>query len=203
MFHEEETTCFTIYKQSFPRMLLFIQVILTACFAKFWVPTLHSHRFPQMNIPRPTLIAHRGASAYRPEHTIAGYQLAIDQGADIIEPDLVITKDGILIVRHENELTETTNVADHPEFASRKTRKNIDGIEKEGWFAEDFTLQEIKTLRAKERIPQYRPANTLYDNQYEIATFQQVIDLMKKVNSDPARKRTIGIYPGKSSYTTI
>src|SRR5262245_2154517 len=101
---------------------------------------------------RPLVIAHRGASGYRPEHTLAAYELAIEMGADFIEPDLVSTKDGILIARHENEISETTDVANHPEFASRRTAKRIDGVEVTGWFTEDFTLAEIKTLRARERL---------------------------------------------------
>ncbi|WP_286134084.1 glycerophosphodiester phosphodiesterase family protein, partial [Erythrobacter donghaensis] len=108
----------------------------------------------------PIVIAHRGASGERPEHTLGSYALAIDQGADFIEPDLVSTKDGVLVARHENEISETTDVAAHPEFADRKTTKTIDGQSLTGWFTEDFTLAELKTLRAKERLPQLRPANT-------------------------------------------
>ena len=105
----------------------------------------------------PLVIGHRGASAYRPEHTLASYQLAIDMGADYIEPDLVSTKDGVLVARHENEISGTTDVAAHPEFAARRTTKTIDGTAITGWFTEDFTLAELKTLRAKERIPEFRP----------------------------------------------
>src|ERR671917_1472712 len=105
----------------------------------------------------PIVIGHRGASAYRPEHTLGSYQLAIDMGADYIEPDLVSTKDGVLVARHENEISGTTDVAQHPEFASRRTTKTIDGMALTGWFTEDFTLAELKTLRAKERIPGTRP----------------------------------------------
>ena len=101
---------------------------------------------------RPLVIAHRGASGYRPEHTLAAYQLAIDQGADIIEPDLVVTRDGVLIARHENEISGTTDIAAHAEFANRRTTKTIDGEPTTGWFTEDFTLAEIKTLRARERL---------------------------------------------------
>jgi glycerophosphoryl diester phosphodiesterase len=107
--------------------------------------------------PLPTVVGHRGASALRPEHTRAAYRKAIDDGADIIEPDLVSTKDGVLIARHENDLSGTSDVADHPQFAARKVTKMIDGIPVTGWFTEDFTLTEIKTLRAKERIPDNRP----------------------------------------------
>jgi glycerophosphoryl diester phosphodiesterase len=135
----------------------------------------------------PTLIAHRGASGYRPEHTIASYTLAIEQGADYIEPDLVLTKDGVLVARHENEIGGTTDVAKHPEFAARKTTKTIDGQAIEGWFTEDFTLAELKTLRARERIPQIRPQNTRYDGQFEIPTFDEVLAL--------ARRHEVGVYP--------
>jgi glycerophosphoryl diester phosphodiesterase len=135
----------------------------------------------------PTLIAHRGASGYRPEHTIASYTLAIEQGADYIEPDLVLTKDGVLVARHENEIGGTTDVASHPEFASRKTRKTVDSQAFEGWFTEDFTLAELKTLRARERIPQIRPQNTKYDGQFEVPTFDEVLAL--------ARAHDVGVYP--------
>ena len=143
--------------------------------------------------PSPAVTGHRGASALRPEHTLAAYQKAIEDGADIIEPDLVITKDGVLVARHENDITGTTNVSTASQFASRKVTKNIDGIPVTGWFTEDFTLAELKTLRAKERIPANRPANTTYDGQYDVPTLQEVIDLVKK-ESD-ARNKVIGIYP--------
>lgn len=140
----------------------------------------------------PIVIGHRGASGYRPEHTLASYELAIALGADYIEPDLVSTLDGVLIARHENEISGTTDVANRPEFANRKTTKVIDGQEITGWFTEDFTASEIKTLRAKERIPQIRPDAAKFDNQFEIPTFQEVIDLAKRKSIDG---RTIGIYP--------
>ncbi|GAA0255056.1 glycerophosphodiester phosphodiesterase [Cryptosporangium japonicum] len=135
------------------------------------------------------VIAHRGASGYRPEHTLAAYQLAIEQGADYVEPDLVITRDGVLVARHENEIGGTTDVAAHPEFAGRRTTKTIDGKAVTGWFTEDFTLRELKTLRAIERLPAVRPANTAYDGKFEVPTLQEVIDLVKR------QHRTIGIYP--------
>jgi glycerophosphoryl diester phosphodiesterase len=135
----------------------------------------------------PLVIAHRGASGERPEHTIAAYTRAIEQGADFIEPDLVMTKDGVLIVRHENEISGTTDVAAHPEFASRRTTKTIDGQNITGWFTEDFTLAEIKTLRARERLPQLRPANAKFDGQFEVPTFDEVIAL--------AKEKKVGIYP--------
>jgi glycerophosphoryl diester phosphodiesterase len=135
----------------------------------------------------PIVIAHRGASGDRPEHTLAGYEHAIDLGADYIEPDLVSTKDGILVARHENEIGGTTDVASHPEFAALRKTKTIDGVPITGWFTEDFTLAELKTLRAKERLPALRPANTAFDGLYEVPTFQEVIDL--------AKREHVGIYP--------
>jgi len=137
--------------------------------------------------PLPIVIGHRGASGYRPEHTLASYELAIQMGADYIEPDLVSTKDHVLVARHENDISGTTNVADHVEFADRKATKVIDGVAVTGWFTEDFTLAELKTLRAKERLPDIRPANTAFDGLYQIPTFQEVIDLAKRAR--------VGIYP--------
>ncbi|MFC8763418.1 glycerophosphodiester phosphodiesterase [Streptomyces sp. NPDC057193] len=127
------------------------------------------------SLPVPTVIAHRGASGYRPEHTLGSYRLALDLGAHVIEQDLVPTKDGHLVCRHENDITGTTDVADHPEFASRKTTKTVDGTSFTGWFTEDFTLAELKTLRAKERIPGTRQENTLYDGRWTIPTFEEVL----------------------------
>ncbi|MFI6939928.1 glycerophosphodiester phosphodiesterase [Streptomyces sp. NPDC050418] len=126
------------------------------------------------SLPVPTVIAHRGASGYRPEHTLGSYQLALDMGADVIEQDLVPTKDGHLVCRHENDITGTTDVAAHPEFADRRTTKSIDGASLTGWFTEDFTLAELKTLRAKERIPGNRQENTLYDGRWEVPTLEEV-----------------------------
>ncbi|MBX9572497.1 MAG: glycerophosphodiester phosphodiesterase [Candidatus Obscuribacterales bacterium] len=142
---------------------------------------------------KPLVIAHRGASGYRPEHTLAAYELAIDLGADFIEPDLVSTKDGALVARHENNITGTTDVAAHKEFSNRKCKKRIDGVIEEGWFSEDFSLAELKTLRAKERMPQVRQRNTIYDGRYEIPTLQEVIDLVRR--KEKALNRRIGIYP--------
>ncbi len=139
------------------------------------------------------IIAHRGASGERPEHTLAAYQLAIEQGADFIEPDLVLTKDGVLVARHENEISETTDVADRPEFAGRKTSKTIDGQTMTGWFTEDFTLAELKTLRAKERLPQLRAANAAYDDQFAVPTFEEILALAKAQSAKTGR--TIGVYP--------
>jgi glycerophosphoryl diester phosphodiesterase len=142
---------------------------------------------------KPILIAHRGASGDRPEHTLGAYALAVQQGADFIEPDLVLTKDGVLVARHENEISETTDVASRAEFASRRATKTIDGITFTGWFTEDFTLAELKTLRAKERLPQLRPANTAYDGQYDVPTFDEVIALAKALSGTAGR--AIGVYP--------
>jgi len=135
----------------------------------------------------PLVIAHRGASAYRPEHTLGSYRLAIGMGADYIEPDLVSTKDHKLVARHEPNITDTTDVASRPEFAGRRTKKTIDGVEQEGWFTDDFTLAELRTLRATERIPALRPANTAFNGVYQVPTFQEVIDL--------AKREGVGIYP--------
>ncbi|WP_258025441.1 glycerophosphodiester phosphodiesterase [Streptomyces bambusae] len=127
------------------------------------------------DLPHPTVIGHRGASGYRPEHTLGSYQLALDLGADVVEQDLVPTRDGHLVCRHENEIGGTTDVADRTEFASRRTTKSIDGVSVTGWFTEDFTLAELKTLRAKERIPALRQRNTLYDGRWEVPTFEEVL----------------------------
>ncbi|MGV0106102.1 hypothetical protein NSTCB13_04891 [Nostoc sp. DSM 114160] len=156
-------------------------------------PTQVGKVMTTMQDTSPIIIAHRGASGYRPEHTLAAYELAIALGADYIEPDLVSTKDGILIARHENEISETTDVAIHTEFAHLQTTKIIDGESKTGWFTEDFTLKELKTLRAKERIPQLRSQNTTYDGLFEIPTLQEIIDLVKVKSAEI--NRTIGIYP--------
>lgn len=141
---------------------------------------------------RPLVIAHRGASGERPEHTRAAYDLAIEQCADFIEPDLVMSKDGHLIVRHENEIGGTTNVADHPEFAARSTTKTIDGVPTTGWFTEDFTLAELQTLRARERLPTVRPGNAAFADE-TILTFQQVIDIAREASVRTGR--VIGVAP--------
>lgn len=139
-----------------------------------------------------TVFGHRGAAGHRPEHTLAGYELAIRLGADYIEPDLVSTSDGVLVARHENEIGGTTDVANHPEFAGRKATKTIDGRAVTGWFTEDFTLKELRTLRAKERLPAVRPGNTRYDGQFQIPTFDEVLALVRK---ESRRGRTIGVAP--------
>ena len=141
----------------------------------------------------PLVIAHRGASGERPEHTRAAYDLAIAQGADFIEPDLVLSRDGVLIVRHENEIGGTTDVADHPEFAGRHTTRTVDGHTVDGWFTEDFTLAELQTLRARERLPAVRPANTAFDGREPVLTFQQVIDIAREGSRRTGRP--IGVCP--------
>ena len=147
---------------------------------------------PKVNVPDILIIGHRGASALRPEHTLAAYQKAIDDGADFIEPDLVSTKDGVLVARHENEIGGTSNVSTLPQFADRKRTKIIDGQSLTGWFTEDFTLDELNQLKARERIPELRPANTAYNDQYNIPTLDQIIQL-----ADDHYKKTgkiIGLY---------
>jgi glycerophosphoryl diester phosphodiesterase len=145
----------------------------------------------------PLLIAHRGASGYLPEHTLAAYSLAILQGADYIEPDLVATRDGVLVARHENEIGGTTDVATHPEFAGRRRTQCIDGVEICGWFTEDFTLAELKTLRARERIPQLRPGNSQHDGRLEVPTFDEILVLLAAVNATRALAglAPVGVYP--------
>lgn len=139
------------------------------------------------------VIGHRGASGERPEHTLAAYRLAIKQCADYIEPDLVATSDHVLVARHENAITDTTDVAAHPEFADRQTTKTIDGIPITGWFTEDFTLDELKTLRATERIPDVRPSNTAYDGKFEVPTLQEILELARR--SKTCDGRPVGVYP--------
>lgn len=141
----------------------------------------------------PCVIGHRGACGYRPEHTLESYRLAIRLGADYVEPDLVATRDGVLVARHENEISGTTDVAAHPEFADRKTTKVIDGVPVEGWFTEDFTLSELKRLRAVERLPSVRPQNTIFNGRFEIPTLQDIIDLV--LREERRVGRPIGIYP--------
>ena len=141
----------------------------------------------------PLVIAHRGASGERPEHTLAAYERAIEQGADYIELDLVPTQDGVLVARHENDLSGTTDVADHPEFAARLTTRMIDGEEVTGWFTEDFTLDELRTLRAKERLPDLRAANTAFDGLYTVPTLAEVVRLVRAKEAESQRR--IGLYP--------
>jgi glycerophosphoryl diester phosphodiesterase len=165
---------------------------------------LNSQPFAQtLQGQKPIVIGHRGASGYRPEHTLAAYALAIRMGADYIEPDLVSTRDGELVARHENAIAivdssgavieATTDVAERPEFKDLLTTKTIDGEKIRGWFTEDFTLAELKTLRAKERLPKLRPQSAKFDGQFQIPTLQEIIDLAKRSSQD--HDRQIGIYP--------
>ncbi|MBA2934943.1 glycerophosphodiester phosphodiesterase [Sphingomonas sp. CGMCC 1.13654] len=139
------------------------------------------------------IYGHRGASALRPEHTLASYAKAIEDGADFIEPDLCATKDGHLIIRHENNIVETTDIASHPEFAGRRTGKVVDGERQVGWFTEDFTLAELKTLRAKERLGQIRTENAKMDGWFDLVTWEEMIDFCAAESL--ARGRTIGLVP--------
>jgi glycerophosphoryl diester phosphodiesterase len=145
----------------------------------------------------PILIGHRGASGHLPEHTLASYSLALLQGADYIEPDLVATHDGVLVARHENEIGGTTDVAERAEFVERKRTQYIDGVDVSGWFTEDFTLAELKTLRARERIPELRPQNQRYDGRFDIPTFEEILQYLGYVNSmrAPAGLAPVGVYP--------
>ncbi|MDB5714892.1 MAG: glycerophosphodiester phosphodiesterase [Sphingomonadales bacterium] len=142
---------------------------------------------------KPLVFGHRGCSALRPEHTLGSYAKAIQDGADFIEPDLVVTRDGVLVARHENNIAETTDIAKHPEFASQKTTKTVDGQPQTGWFVEDFTLAELKTLRAVERLGKMRPESSSYDGQFQMLTFEEIIDFTAAESA--ARGRTVGLVP--------
>ena len=141
------------------------------------------------------MIAHRGASGERPEHTLESYGLAIEEGADFIEPDLVMTRDGVLVARHENEIGGTTDVARHPEFAARQRTQTIDGETLHGWFTEDFTLAELKTLRARERLPELRPQNCVFDGQFTVPTFDEILQLAAASRGRRGDGSRIGVYP--------
>jgi glycerophosphoryl diester phosphodiesterase len=147
---------------------------------------------PPDGIAAPIVIGHRGAAGYRPEHTLASYELAARMGADCIEPDLVATADGVLVARHENEISGTTDVAEHAEFANREATRLIDGVEVTGWFTEDFTLAELKSLRAVERLPQTRQENTIFNGRFEVPTLQEVLALRGRLSSE--LHRDIGVY---------
>ncbi len=162
---------------------------MAGCATSPSAPLLETKAMPAT--PTAIVIAHRGASALRPEHTLAAYAKAIEDGADWIEPDLVSTRDGVLVARHENEISGTTDVAARPEFAARKTTKTIDGERVDGWFTEDFTLAELKTLRARERLPELR--STAYDGQFEIATFDEIVALAAAASIEHGR--LIGLAP--------
>ena len=159
-------------------------MLLTLLALAWWVPASAQEML---------IIAHRGASGERPEHTLAAYERAIDQGADYIEPDLVATKDGVLVARHENEISGTTDVADRAEFAKRRTTKRIDGQKVTGWFTEDFTLAELRTLRARERLPTIRPANTRFDGLWQVPSLAEVIALVRAKEAETGR--SVGLYP--------
>jgi glycerophosphoryl diester phosphodiesterase len=141
------------------------------------------------------VIAHRGASGERPEHTLESYRLAIEEGADFIEPDLVMTRDGVLVARHENEISGTTDVAQHPEFSARRRTQTIDGETMTGWFTEDFSLSEIKSLRARERLGELRPQNRRFDGLFCVPTFDEIMQLVAIANASGGRNRPIGVYP--------
>ncbi len=157
-----------------------------------------------MSTALPIVIAHRGASGYLPEHTLAGYFLAAELGADYLEPDLVMTRDAVLVARHENEISTTTDVASHPEFASRQATRTIDGVAVTGWFTEDFDLAELKTLRARERLPELRPGNARFDGRFSVPTFEEVLELASSIDRLRAaaaaarglpKPTPIGVYP--------
>ena len=139
------------------------------------------------------VFGHRGAPGYRPEHTLESYALAARLGADYVEPDLVPSRDGALVCRHENEISTTTDVAEHPEFADRRTTKVVDGVRTRGWFTEDFTLAELRELGATERIPELRPANTAHDRRHGVPTFQEVLDLAGELSVELGRR--VGVAP--------
>jgi glycerophosphoryl diester phosphodiesterase len=154
------------------------------------VALMHS---PRRGPAAPIVIGHRGGSGYRPEHTLASYELAARMGADYIEPDLVITADGVLVARHEPEIGGTTDVAARPEFADRRTTRTIDGVSHTGWFVTDFTLAELRTLRAVERIPELRQENTIYDRRFAVPTLAEVLALRARLSAELGRE--IGVYP--------
>jgi glycerophosphoryl diester phosphodiesterase len=156
---------------------------------------------PATRTSQPVVIGHRGAPAYRPEHTAASYELAIDLGAELIEPDVVVSQDGVLVVRHESELSLSTDVAERPEFAGRRTTKDMDGRPRTDWFAEDFTLAELRTLRAVERMPDLRPLNTAYDGYFGILTLGEVISLARSHSTDRREIRVLAElkHPGWST----
>jgi glycerophosphoryl diester phosphodiesterase len=138
------------------------------------------------------VIGHRGAAGYRPEHTLASYELAARMGADYVECDVVSTADGVLVCRHENDISGTTDVADHPEFADRRTTKVVDGVSLTGWFTEDFTLEELRALRAVERLPDVREENTLYNGLYPVPTLEEYLDLRERLSEELGRE--VGAY---------
>jgi glycerophosphoryl diester phosphodiesterase len=173
-----------------PFSLLALAVAGSLCLSATMPAFAHDHR-PDADDNAPLVVGHRGTAGYLPDHTLEGYTLAIELGADYIEPDLVSTKDGVLIARHEPNIIATTDVADHPEFAARKRTRLVDGAPETGFFASDFTLAEIKTLRARQPIPADRP--TQFDGKFQIPTFDEIIALAKRKSAETGR--VIGIYP--------
>ena len=150
-----------------------------------------AHRvFYAESVPRktPLVIGHRGAPGYRPEHSRSSYELALAMGVDAVEPDVVATKDGILVVRHENEISGTTDVATRPEFADRKTTKRVDGQSLTGWFTEDFTWAELSTLRGRERLPEVRVSSASFDDAQGILRLRDVLDIVRKGSSEHGRE---------------
>lgn len=146
-------------------------------------------------VPEPVVIAHRGVPGSRLEHTRPSYLLGIEQGADYIEPDVVATRDGVLVVRHENEISETTDVADHLEFAHLRTTKFIDGVPLTGWFTEDFTLEQVKTLRTRERLPLLRPQNIGLAGREKVLTLDEVLNIAESENDRRGPDaRQVGVY---------
>ncbi|KPP94449.1 glycerophosphodiester phosphodiesterase [Erythrobacter sp. HL-111] len=164
--------------------------VLTLALAALAFAAPAAHAAPAEDI---LIIAHRGASGERPEHTLAAYERAIDQGADYIEPDLVVTKDLVLVARHETELSDTTDVASRSEFEDRRRTKDIEGRMVSGWFAEDFTLAELRSLRVRERMPAIRPANARFDGLYQVPTFEEIVTLVRAKEAETGRR--IGLYP--------
>jgi glycerophosphoryl diester phosphodiesterase len=165
---------------------------LVAC-TNMGVGTSIASKYPTLDDAMPLVIAHRGASGYLPEHTLAAYKKAIDLGADFIEPDLVVTKDGVLVARHEPNITATTDVEAHPEFAARKTTRKVDGIDETGWFVTDFTLAELKTLRAKQPMGE---RDQSFNGQFEVPTFREILELLKaEKTKNGGTGRTVGVYP--------
>lgn len=136
----------------------------------------------------PLVIGHRGAPGYRPEHSRSSYDLAFAMGVDAVEPDVVVSKDGVLVVRHENEISGTTDVADRPEFADRRTTKMIDGAELTGWFTEDFTWDELSTLRCRERLPKLRPSSATFDDEQPVLRLREVLDLVRAASFEQGRE---------------
>ena len=163
------------------------------------MPALALAHTPTAGRPRPEVFGHRGACALRPEHTLASYAKAIQDGADYIEPDLVCTKDGVLVARHESNLSETTDVASRAQFAARRTSKAVDGETHAGWFVDDFTFAELKTLRAIERLPKVRPGNTVYDGQFQIPSWEEIIEFVAAQSATTGRM--IGLVPELKSST--